>query len=112
MDNISEATREPFMLFEFLTIDEDKAQAVARKQFATRAKKRVASYMKQVGSMELEVREFEWNGRNRKAVFSTRTGKQFGTIDTVNDADYEVGQRFTISGSIASDGNIRAVVEQ
>ena len=27
MDNISEATREPFMLFEFLTIDEDKAQA-------------------------------------------------------------------------------------
>jgi len=27
MDNISEATREPFMLFEFMTIDEDKAQA-------------------------------------------------------------------------------------
>lgn len=84
----------------------------ARKQFATRAKKRVASYMKQVGSMELEVGEFEWNGRQRKGVFSTRTGKQFGTIDKVNGADYEVGQRFTISGSIASDGNIRAIVEE
>ena len=84
----------------------------ARKQFATRAKKRVASYMKQVGTIELEVREFEWNGKKRKAVFSTRTGKQFGTIDPVNDSEYEVGQIFTISGSIASDGNIRAVVEQ
>lgn len=27
MDNISETTHEPFMLFEFMTIDEDKAQA-------------------------------------------------------------------------------------
>lgn len=84
----------------------------SRKKFVTRAKQRVASYMKQVGSMELEVREFEWKGRQRKALFSTRTGKQFGTIDKVNDAEYEVGQRITISGSIASDGNLRAVVEQ
>ena len=92
--------------------DTNPKSKAARNQFVTRAKQKVASYMKQVGSLELEVREFEWDGKQRKALFSTRTGRQFGTIDKVNDDDYEVGQRFTISGSIAKDGKIRAMVEQ
>ena len=92
--------------------DTNPKSKAARNQFVTRAKQKVASYMKQVGSLELEVREFEWDGKQRKALFSTTTGKQFGTIDKVNDDDYQVGQRFTISGSIAKDGNIRAMVEQ
>jgi len=92
--------------------DSTKSKKIARKKLVSLAKQRVASYMQQVGSIELEVREFVWKGRLRKALFSTRTNKQFGTIDKVNEPDYEVGQRLTISGTIASDGNLRAMVEQ
>ena len=83
----------------------------ARKAFATRATQKVEDYMQQVGSLELEVRAEDWKGAARKVVYSTRSGKKFGTIDKVDEDRYEVGQTFTITGSLAKDGNIRAIAQ-
>ncbi|MEO1666693.1 MAG: hypothetical protein AAFU54_18795 [Chloroflexota bacterium] len=84
---------------------------VTKKQFTSKVKQRVASYMQQVGSMDLEVRQEEWKGKLRKVVYSTRTGRKLGTIDKVDEDRYQVGQKITINGSISGDGNIRSVVQ-
>jgi hypothetical protein len=83
----------------------------ARKAFARQATQKVEDYMQQVGSLELEVRVEDWKGTARKVVHSTRSGKKFGTIDKVDEDRYQVGQTFTITGSLAKDGNIRAIAQ-
>ena len=82
----------------------------SKKRFSDRAKKRVQSYMNEVGSMELVVREVEWGGKLRKGVYSTRTDKRVGTIAPGDEDVVEVGQIFTIDNTLASDGNIRGIV--
>jgi hypothetical protein len=82
----------------------------ARKSFSRRAARKVAEFMGNTSNLELEIREETWKGNSRKVVYSTRTGKKFGTIDKGDEDRYQVGQRITLSGSLVSkDGNIRAV---
>lgn len=105
------AEREGRRLYEQYDKD-NPADVEERKTYAKKAREQVAQFARSGQTVDLEVRPISIGGKERLALFSRRTGKQFGTIDESDQHRYQAGETLSFKGGFSRGGDIAAFIQR